>query len=231
MVSGSDKRNGEARREPESPAQGLVVSHISVKYDRDLVVNDVSLTLAPGEIVALLGPSGSGKSTILRAIAGLESLAAGSIAWDGADISDVPTHRRGFVLMFQDGQLFPHLDVAGNVAYGIHQLPQAARRARVQELLDLVGLSDYGKRPITALSGGEAQRVALARSLAPVPKVLLLDEPLSSLDTQLRSRLAGEIRAMMRACNAAALYVTHDQSEADAVADRVIRLDHGFIVT
>ncbi|MDR0837659.1 MAG: ABC transporter ATP-binding protein [Propionibacteriaceae bacterium] len=205
-------------------SEGLTVNHIAVKYGQNLVVDDFSLTLAPGEIIALLGPSGSGKSTILRAIAGLEPLVAGSIAWDGVDVTHVPTHKRGFVLMFQDGQLFPHLDVAGNVAYGINSLPGPTRDARVAELLELVGLADYGKRPITALSGGEAQRVALARSLAPVPKVLLLDEPLSSLDTELRGRLAAEIRTMIRARDTAAIYVTHDTSEADAVADRVVLL-------
>ena len=210
-------------------AQGLRVNHLGVKYGQELVVNDVSLTLSPGEIVALLGPSGSGKSTILRAIAGLEPLTSGSIEWDGEDIAGVPTHKRGFVLMFQDGQLFPHLSVGGNIAYGISHLPKALRQARVHKLLDLVGLPGYGKRPITALSGGEAQRVVLARSLAPAPKVLLLDEPLSSLDTELRQRLALEIRTMIHACHAAALYVTHDQSEADAVADRILHLNVGVL--
>jgi thiamine transport system ATP-binding protein len=211
----------------EMTSQGLIVSHLQVKYDRELVVNDVSFTLSPGEIVALWGPSGSGKSTILRAVAGLEPLVSGDIEWDGQDITGIPTHKRGFVLMFQDGQLFPHLTVAGNIAYGINHLPRLARQARVRELLELVGLSDYGNRPITALSGGEAQRVALARSLAPTPKVLLLDEPLSSLDTELRQRLATEIRTMIQACHTAALYVTHDQDEASAVADRILTLDRG----
>jgi thiamine transport system ATP-binding protein len=186
-----------------------------------VAVDGVSLEVGPAEVVALLGASGSGKSSLLRAVAGLEPLAAGRIEWDGADLAAVPTHRRGFVMMFQDGQLFPHLSVAGNVAYGIRHLPKPERAARVAELLELVGLPGYGPRPITALSGGQAQRVALARSLAPSPKLLLLDEPLSALDRGLREHLVGVLGDTVRATGTPALYVTHDQDEAFALADRV----------
>src|SRR5690606_29278607 len=134
-------------------------------------VGGVSFTVARGEVIALTGPSGSGKSTLLRAIAGLEPLAGGSVRWAGHDLAGVPPHRRGFVLMFQDGQLFAHMNVAANVGYGLARLPRAEREARVAELLDLVGLSGFGSRAVTELSGGERQRVALARSLAPRPRL------------------------------------------------------------
>src|SRR5690606_23881743 len=136
-----------------------------------------SLDVAPGEVVALLGPSGSGKSSLLRAVAGLEPLSAGTVAWGGQDLAGVPVHRRGFGLMFQDGQLFPHRDVGGNVAFGLEMqgVPRERRRERVLELLDVVGLPDFADRAVPTLSGGERQRVALARSLAPRPRLLLLD--------------------------------------------------------
>ena len=162
-------------------------------------VDGLSLDVTPGEVVALLGPAGSGKSTLLRAVAGLEPLSAGSITWDGADLAGVPVHRRGFGLMFQDGQLFPHRDVGGNVAFGLEMggVDRAERRAAVRELLELVGLAGFERREVSTLSGGERQRVALARSLAPRPRLLLLDEPLSALDRALRERLAGEVRAAL----------------------------------
>jgi thiamine transport system ATP-binding protein len=185
-------------------------------------VDGVSLDVAAGEVVALLGPSGCGKSSLLRAVAGLEPLAAGAVLWDGADLAGTPVHRRGFALMFQDGQLFAHRDVAGNVAYGLPRgLGRAARTARVAELLDLVGLAGYGPRPVPTLSGGERQRVALARALAPAPRLLLLDEPLSALDRALRERLAVDLRGALVATGTPAVFVTHDQDEAFAVADRV----------
>lgn len=208
----------------------LVVTEAVVKYGPVTAVDRISLAVAPGEIVALLGASGSGKSSLLRAIAGLEPLAGGTVTWDGEDITAVPVHRRGFVMMFQDGQLFPHLSVAGNVGYALTQLSRSERAARVEELLELVGLAGYGPRPVTALSGGQAQRVALARSLAPHPRLLMLDEPLSSLDRGLREHLVGVLEHTMRATGTPGLYVTHDQDEAFAIADRIAVLSGGRLL-
>ncbi|MDR0435397.1 MAG: ABC transporter ATP-binding protein [Propionibacteriaceae bacterium] len=209
---------------------GLEVERATVRYGTFTAVDEVSLSVAPGEILALQGESGSGKSSLLRGIAGLEPLASGSIRWNGTDLTHTPTHLRGFVLMFQDGQLFPHLDVAGNIAYGISQLPRREREARTAELLVLVGLEGYGKRRITELSGGQAQRVALARSLAPQPRMLLLDEPLSSLDKGLRERLVGELGTIIRGSGTASIYVTHDEDEAFTLADRVGVLKDGRLL-
>ncbi|AYD90721.1 ABC transporter ATP-binding protein [Actinomyces sp. 2119] len=205
-------------------ARGLSVRGLAVTYGGRTATGAVSgldLDVAPGEVVALLGPSGCGKSSLLRAVAGLEDLAAGEVRWDGEDVVGLPVHRRGFGLMFQDGQLFEHRDVAGNVAYGLRRLPRGQRAQRVEEMLALVGLSGLGRRRVATLSGGQAQRVALARSLAPSPRLLLLDEPLSSLDRALRDQLAADLRSILRAQGTTALYVTHDQDEAMTVADRV----------
>lgn len=206
---------------------GLVVDEAVVRYGSLRAVDQVSVDVAPGEIVAVLGASGSGKSSLLRAVAGLEPLAGGAVSWDGADLAEVPVHRRGFAVMFQDGQLFPHLSVGGNVGYALHRLPRAERASRVSELLDLVGLGGYAQRPVTALSGGQAQRVALARCLAARPRLLLLDEPLSALDPGLRDRLVEVLSSGLRATGTPALYVTHDQDEAFTIADRVAVLDAG----
>ncbi|WP_243118398.1 ABC transporter ATP-binding protein [Actinomyces wuliandei] len=203
---------------------GLSVRGLAVTYGGRPAVSAVSgldLDVAPGEVVALLGPSGCGKSSLLRAVAGLEDLAAGEVRWDGEDVAGLPVHRRGFGLMFQDGQLFEHRDVTGNVAYGLRRLPRGQRARRVEEMLALVGLSGLERRRVATLSGGQAQRVALARSLAPSPRLLLLDEPLSSLDRALRDQLAVDLRTILRAQGTTALYVTHDQDEAMTVADRV----------
>jgi len=193
-------------------------------------VDRATLELPDGEVLAVLGPSGCGKSTLLRAIAGLEPLAAGSVAWDGRDQAGVPTHRRGFALMFQDGQLFDHLSVARNVGYALRlrRAPDTARQ--VDELLELVGLPSYADRMPGTLSGGERQRVALARSLAVRPRLLLLDEPLSALDTGLRERLAGDLGRILREAGTTALLVTHDHDEAFAVADRLAVMRAGRIV-
>ncbi len=209
---------------------GLSVTDAVVRYGPITAVDGVSLEVKPGEIVALLGASGSGKSSLLRAVAGLEPLAGGTVEWDGEDITAVPVHKRGFVMMFQDGQLFPHRSVAGNVGYALNHLDRAEREARVEELLDLVGLAGYGSRPVTALSGGQAQRVALARSLAPHPRLLMLDEPLSSLDRGLREHLVGVLERTMRATGTPGLYVTHDQDEAFAIADRIAVLSAGRLL-
>ncbi len=195
-------------------------------------VDGASFRVARGEIVALTGPSGCGKSTLLRAIAGLEPLDGGAVLWEGEDLVRVPPHRRGFGLMFQDGQLFGHLSVAGNVAYGLRarRVPRPERSARVAELLALVGLPDSGARPVAELSGGERQRVALARSLAPGPRLLLLDEPLSALDRGLRERLASELAELLRAAGTTAILVTHDEEEARVIADRRIAMQAGRLL-
>ncbi|WP_449277846.1 ABC transporter ATP-binding protein [Leucobacter sp. GX24907] len=195
-------------------------------------VRDLTLDVDRGEIVALTGPSGCGKSTLLRAIAGLEPLAAGTISWDGVDLATTPPHRRGFGLMFQDGQLFAHLSVAKNVAYGLaaQRIPRAEQETRVARLLELVGLPDIGSRPVTSLSGGQRQRVALARSLAPEPRLLLLDEPLSALDHELRERLAVDLGRLLRETGTTAILVTHDPGEAATVADRVLRMANGRLL-
>ena len=199
-----------------------------------LAVDGVSFAVAPGEVLALLGPSGSGKSTMLRAIAGLETLDAGTIRWDGDDLARVPVHQRGFALMFQDGQLFPHRSVADNIAYplvvGRQKTSKTDAAARVATLLRLVDLTGYGERRVTTLSGGEQQRVALARALAAQPRLLLLDEPLSSLDRELRERLAGDLREILSSTGTTAVFVTHDQSEALAIADRVGVMTAGRLV-
>ena len=208
----------------------LTLEDVSVSFDGHAAVVDASLALPDGHVLAVLGPSGSGKSTLLRAVAGLEPLAAGRLCWDGADLDGVPTHKRGFALMFQDGQLFTHLSVARNVGYALRlrRTPQAAERVR--GLLALVGLEGYDDRLPATLSGGERQRVALARSLAVEPRLLLLDEPLSALDAGLRERLAGDLRDSLRSAGTTALRVTHDQEEAFAVADRLAVMRSGRIV-
>jgi len=206
--------------------RGLTVSwiHETGRQSRiELAIDDVSLSLAEGEVLGILGPSGSGKSTLLRAIAGLETLDAGTVSWAGEDITTVPVHKRGFALMFQDGQLFAHRSVAANVAYAlsIARMPAAEQKVRVAELLELVGLEGYGERRVTELSGGEQQRVALARAIAARPRLLLLDEPLSSLDRELRERLGRDLRRILVDTHTTAIFVTHDQSEAAVVSDRL----------
>jgi len=209
----------------------LRIDGIGVRYGAVEAVSEVDLTVADGEVVALLGPSGCGKSTLLRAVAGLERPSAGVVAWDDEDLAGVPVHRRGFGLVFQDGQLFPHRDVAGNVAFGMrmHGVEAEARHKRVAELLELVGLGGYQKRRVTELSGGEQQRVALARALAPRPRLLLLDEPLSALDRALREQLAVDLARLLREAGATALVVTHDHDEAFTLADRVAVMRAGRI--
>ena len=209
----------------------LSLAQVAVDYDGVPAVVDVTLELPAGQVLAVLGPSGSGKSTLLRAVAGLEP-ARGTVAWEGQDLTRVPTHQRGFALMFQDGQLFGHLTVARNVGYALRLRRIRPREvdARVRELLALVGLEGYGERLPTTLSGGERQRVALARSLAVEPRLLLLDEPLSALDAGLRERLAGELREILVAAGTTALMVTHDHEEAYTVADRLAVMRDGRLV-
>jgi thiamine transport system ATP-binding protein len=212
----------------------LALENVSVAYDGVPAVVDVSLELPDGQVLAVLGPSGCGKSTLLRTVAGLEPPTAGRVRWDGADLGGMPTHKRGFALMFQDGQLFTHLTVARNVGYALrlrnHRRRATAVEDRVEELLALVGLEGYGDRLPGTLSGGERQRVALARSLAHQPRLLLLDEPLSALDAGLRERLAGDLRGILRAAGTTALMVTHDHEEAFTVADRLAVMRAGRVV-
>lgn len=209
----------------------LTVDTATVRYGELAAVDQVSLSVPDRSVVALLGPSGCGKSTLLRAIAGLEPVAGGRITWDGVDLARVPVHRRGFGLMFQDGALFPHRDVAGNIAYGLQRTgaDRSDIRDRVDELLDLVGLAGTGNRAVGTLSGGQQQRVALARALAPRPRLLLLDEPLAALDRALRERLLADLREVLRQTGTTALYVTHDQGEAFALADTVALMNDGVL--
>jgi len=204
----------------------LEVRGVSVRFGDRAVLDDVDLEVGAGDVVALLGPSGSGKSTLLRVVAGLLDPLRGQVLLDGNDVTATPTHRRGVGLVFQDEQLFEHLDVAGNVGYGLRRRGEAAsaRRAIVGELLDVVGLAGFEHRRVVDLSGGEAKRVALARSLAPAPRVLLLDEPLTGLDRELHDRLAIDLARILRARGTTALLVTHDHDEAATVADRVVTI-------
>jgi len=208
----------------------LSVSHLTVSYDDVPAVRDASIELPDGQVLAVLGPSGCGKSTLLRAVAGLEPPVAGSVSWDGADLAGTPTHKRGFALMFQDGQLFGHLTVARNVGYALRLRRERGIDQRVAELLALVGLEGYADRLPATLSGGERQRVALARCLAVRPRLLLLDEPLSALDTGLRQRLAGDLRRILTHEGITALMVTHDHEEAFTVADRLAVMRAGEVV-
>lgn len=215
---------------------GLSVTELSVLYPGRppvTAVDGVSLEVATGEIVALLGPSGCGKSSLLGAIVGIVEPSAGAVAFDGEDVTHTPIHQRGFGLVFQDGQLFPHRSVAGNIAYGLdaNGTGRLEREVRVAELLELVGLAGLGDRKITELSGGQRQRVALARSLAPRPRLLCLDEPLSSLDAELRTRLADDLREVLTASGITALLVTHDPAEAARIADRTVKMHDGRVTT
>ncbi|WP_172203438.1 ABC transporter ATP-binding protein [Niveibacterium sp. COAC-50] len=203
----------------------LELKAVVQRYGARTVVNGVDLSLAAGRIACLLGPSGCGKTTLLRCIAGFEPIAGGEICIDGKRVS-APDYRvapeaRQIGMVFQDYALFPHLDVSRNIAFGIRALPAEARAARVAELLQLVGLQGYGAAYPHELSGGQQQRVALARALAPRPQLVLLDEPFSSLDVDLRERIAAEVRDILKREGATALLVTHDQHEAFAMADEV----------
>jgi thiamine transport system ATP-binding protein len=211
---------------------GLEIRGLTVTFDGTAAVSDVDLDVPAGSVTAVLGPSGSGKSTLLRAVAGLEPPASGAIGYDGHDLDRTPTHKRGFALMFQDGQLFGHQTVGRNVGYPLRLRHRSGTetRARVVELLELVGLAGYEDRMPATLSGGERQRVALARSLAVEPRMLLLDEPLSALDRDLRERLAGELHDILTRAGTTALLVTHDQEEAFAIADRLAVLRDGRLV-
>jgi ABC-type Fe3+/spermidine/putrescine transport system ATPase subunit len=209
----------------------LEVCDIHKTYESKPLLVGVSFEVRSGEIVCLLGESGSGKSTLLRIIAGLEPSEAGQVSWDGADMSAIPPHKRGFGLMFQDYALFPHRTVAENVAFGLRmqQLPKPEVEAKTLEALRAIRMETFADRSVTELSGGEQQRVALARALAPDPRLLMLDEPLGALDHSLRLRLMEELREVLHASRKPAIYVTHDREEAFAVADRLLILHAGVI--
>ncbi|MCY3573219.1 MAG: ABC transporter ATP-binding protein [Chloroflexi bacterium] len=204
---------------------------VSHAYGDVVSLRRLSLELTAGEILCLLGPSGCGKTTLLRIIAGLERDYSGEIQLDGVDIRPVLAHERGFGLMFQDYALFPHLSARENIAYGLKRRGDNRRdiQRQVGDWLERVGLAGLGGRDVTALSGGQMQRVALARSLAPNPRLLMLDEPLGSLDAQLRDQLALELRTLLKAAGISAIYVTHDRREAYAIADRIAIMDAGSI--
>jgi thiamine transport system ATP-binding protein len=209
----------------------LRIEALEVRYGDTLALDGVYLVVGDGEVMSVLGPSGSGKSTLLRAVAGLEPPVRGRVEWDGNDLTRVPPHRRQLGLMFQDHTLFPHRDVLANVSFGLrmHRVPAAQAATRARELLALVGLAGYEHRRVTELSGGEQQRVALARALAPAPRLLMLDEPLGSLDRALRERLMVELRDLFTRLGLTSLYVTHDHDEAFALADRVAVMHDGRI--
>jgi thiamine transport system ATP-binding protein len=209
----------------------LTLDSIDVAVDGTRIVDDVSLEIATGERLALLGPSGAGKSTLLRVVAGLARPTSGRVLADGRDLTSVPAHRRGIGLVFQDAALFPHRTVAENVAFGpkVAGLSRAEQEARVAEALALVGLSQTGARDVSTLSGGEAQRIALARALAPRPQTLLLDEPLGALDGPLRQRLQDDLRALFERLGLTVVHVTHDVGEAFALGDRVAILRGGRV--
>jgi thiamine transport system ATP-binding protein len=204
----------------------LEISHLTVVRGDMTVLHDLSLTVRTGEIVAITGPSGSGKSTLLQAIAGLIRIETGQITLDGVDLTPLATHKRNVGMMFQDGQLFPHMTVAANIDFGLRmkKMDKVQRQQRVTELLSLVQLENYQQRPISSLSGGESRRIALARSLAPSPPVLLLDEPLTGLEEDLRYELATEVARIIRLAGSTTIVVTHDLREAKILGDSVVAL-------
>ncbi|MDH5503574.1 MAG: ABC transporter ATP-binding protein [Acidimicrobiia bacterium] len=209
----------------------LELRNVSAALGGVTIVHEIDLAVADGEIVALLGPSGSGKSTLLRVIAGLVPLTGGVVTWAGKDLAGVPPHLRDFGFMFQDYALFPHRSVGGNVGFGLEMqgVPDDQLASKVRTALDWVGLSGMEDRAVTSLSGGEQQRVALARALAPEPRLLLLDEPVGSLDRELRTRLIDELADMLRERDLTTIVVTHDQGEAFGLAGRVAIMRTGRI--
>jgi thiamine transport system ATP-binding protein len=209
----------------------LHAEEITVRFDGTPALGGATLDVADGEVVTVLGPSGSGKTTLLRVVAGLQRPDAGRVLLDGRDLAGVPPHLRGVGLVFQDHALFPHRDVLGNISFGLRMRGDSAEwiARRTRELLELVGLAGYERRSVTTLSGGEQQRIALARALAPEPRVLLLDEPLGSLDRPLRERLLEDLRRLFDELDTTVVYVTHDQAEAFALGDRVAVMRAGHV--
>ena len=211
----------------------LEMRNLHKRFNERIVADGVNLSVAAGEVVALLGPSGSGKSTLLKIVAGLETADQGSVWFGGQDLTLQPPERRGFALMFQDFALFPHLNVLDNVAFGLieQRIPKTAARARARDLLDRFGLGNHAAAKVWVLSGGEQQRVALARALITAPRPLLLDEPFSALDAELRVSLRAEFSQRIQDAGMATLLVTHDESEARAMAQSGVRLTEGRLTT
>ncbi|ANY66069.1 ABC transporter [Paenibacillus sp. BIHB 4019] len=205
-------------------------SNLSFKYgkERGNILDNFSMQIAKGELVGLLGPSGGGKSTLLRIVAGLEAPQSGTVAVNGKTLVDkhcfVQPEKRGIGMIFQDYALFPHLTVEGNIKFGLHRLPRKERQQRLESMLELIRLGDYRRRYPHELSGGQQQRVAFARSLAPRPELLLMDEPFSSLDSELKESIRVELKQLLRAANMTCLLVTHDKEDTAAMCDRVVYL-------
>lgn len=216
------------------PQPLLQLNQVECRYGDQVIVNDINFSLNQGDSACLLGASGCGKTTLLRAIAGLEPVYDGSIMVHGQECSNatymMPPEQRGLGLVFQDHALFPHLSIFDNIAFGLRKLSRKDKKARVEECLELVGLDGMGERYPHQLSGGQQQRIALARTIAPKPKLILMDEPFSSLDTHLRRSLARELKAMLAAQGIAHLLVTHDQQEAFAMADYIGVMHEGSLL-
>ena len=229
----SDVQGRGATRTPLSTTRTVLeLDGLEKAYDGTTVIRDLSVSVRDGELLTLLGPSGCGKTTTLRLIAGLERPDGGSVRLDGTAVSGsefVPAERRDVGVVFQEFALFPHLSARENIAFGIEEWPEAEREARVDELLELVGLADHGEKAPEELSGGQQQRVALARSLAPEPQLLLLDEPFSNLDVDLRVEMREEVRDIIKRTGVTAISVTHDQEEALSISDRVAVMTDGRI--
>jgi putative spermidine/putrescine transport system ATP-binding protein len=208
----------------------LTISHLEKAFGSNLVVKDFNLEVAKGEFISLLGPSGCGKTTVLRMVAGFETPTAGGIRIDGQEVTGLKANARNIGMMFQAYALFPNLTVADNVAFGlkVKGVPKAEREARVVEMLKLIGLPEMAGRFPFQLSGGQQQRVALARALAPSPRVLLLDEPLSALDAKVRVSLRNEIREIQQRLGITTIFVTHDQEEAMSISDRIVVMNAGI---
>ncbi len=214
-----------------SPVPDLELLAVTKRFETFTAVDTVNLKVGRGEFVAIMGPSGCGKTTLLRILAGLETVTSGQLEIRGRDVSDVPVNLRSTRLVWQNYALFPHLDVAGNIAFGLTLKPydRAVVAGKVKAMAQLVGLSDFLDRRISQLSGGQKQRVALARALVTEPEILLLDEPLAALDAHLRIRMQGELRRIQRELGMSFIYVTHNQVEAFSMADRVIVMNKGRI--
>ena len=213
-------------------AGALALNGVTRRFGEHTAVDNISLEIAAGELLALIGASGSGKTTTLRIVAGYENPDSGRVMLDGRDITDLPPQKRGFGMVFQHYALFPHMSVEDNVAFGLEArgIAKATRLERARAALDSVGLGSAGKRGIQSLSGGEQQRVALARALVIEPQLLLLDEPLSNLDPTLRQTTRDELRAMLHRVGVSALFVTHDQEDAFAIADRIAVIRRGKLL-